>query len=72
MCKKYCGDREFLWRSVGLDNMNQEDAIPKSTKQWPCSNLTCNVAFSMVLGIFDGDHVFCSPKCSEEFEKVRK
>lgn len=46
----------------------ETQCLPRVDK-FPCSNYHCDVLFKLVLGIFSGDHVFCSVKCSEKFAK---
>ena len=73
MCKEFCGDRGFLWRSVGLgDVVGGETNHRPHSKDFPCSTHQCEVRFKMALGIFFGDHVFCSKGCFDEWWKINE
>lgn len=58
-CNEYYGKKSW-W-------LEENPEIPRSN-DFPCSNSGCGVRFKMVLGIFSGDHVFCTSDCLIEWE----
>jgi hypothetical protein len=69
MCEEYCGKVSW-WLTDEFKGMKTSE-IPHS-KDFPCSNPSCSVHFKMVLGIFFGNHVFCSKSCFDEWVKMNE
>jgi hypothetical protein len=69
MCEEYCGKVSW-WLTDEFKGM-KTSGIP-SAKDFPCSTHQCEVRFKMALGIFFGDHVFCSKGCFDEWWKINE
>lgn len=66
MCEKYCGKLSW-WLTDEFRGMKTSE-IPHSN-DFPCSNPKCEIIFKMALGIFFGNHVFCTKNCFDDWWK---
>jgi hypothetical protein len=66
MCEEYCGDRGFLWRSVGLDGV-ASGVKPMFNLDLVCCN--CGKLFPEFRGVnHRGKYQMCSAECVRQFD----